>query len=81
MVIDPFKCEFYKVEYIYQEKTQYACYFQLKSAQQAMMTMISRGVTVNGLHTHKPKLEIIGTVRKLAQDTTQSTHLPSTITR
>jgi hypothetical protein len=63
---DPLRTEFYKVEYIYQEKTHYACYFQLKSAQEAMMKMISRGVTVNGLHTHKPKLEIIGTVRKAA---------------
>jgi hypothetical protein len=45
--------EFYKVEYVYQDKTYYACYFQLESAQEAMMKMISRGITVNGLHTHK----------------------------
>lgn len=50
---DPLKTEFYKVEYIYQNKTQFACYFQLESAQQAMMKMISKGVTVKGLHTHK----------------------------
>lgn len=56
---DPLKTEFYKVEYIYQNKTQFACYFQLESAQQAMMKMISKGVTVKGLHTHKPLPNII----------------------
>ena len=47
--------EFYKVEYLYQNKTQYACYFNLTSAQEAMMKMIQRNVIVNGLSTHVMK--------------------------
>ncbi len=56
---DPLKSEFYKVEYVYQGQIYYACYFNLSSAQEAMMKMISRGVTVNGLHTHKPSPQIM----------------------
>jgi len=50
---------YYTVEY---EHTYYghtqsvitrACYFQLESAQQAMMTMIHRGQVVTGLYEHK----------------------------
>lgn len=61
---DPLKTEFYKVEYVYQDQIYYACYFNLSSAQEAMMKMISRGMTVNGLHTHKPSCEIIA-IKKL----------------
>lgn len=72
-MIDPLKTEFYKVEYVYQDKIHFACYFNLESAQEAMMKMISKGVTVNGLHTHKPLPQIIGTVRKAS---TTNTTLP-----
>lgn len=51
--------EFYKVEYLYQNKIQYACYFNLTSAQEAMMKMIQRNVTVNGLSTHVMKKVLI----------------------
>jgi hypothetical protein len=76
MLIDPLRTEFYKVEYVYQDKTHYACYFNLESAQEAMMKMISRGVTVNGLHTHKPLPQIIGTVRKASQHHTKPPQHP-----
>jgi len=60
---DPLKTGFYKVEYQYMNKTMFAVYFTLQEAQEAMMKMIQRGVNVIGLHNHKPKLEIIRTVR------------------
>jgi hypothetical protein len=37
--------EFYTVEY------EFACYFQLESAQEAMMKMIKKGMVVKGLET------------------------------
>lgn len=45
--------EFYKVGYIYQEKQMWAVYFQLESAQEAMVKMISRGMEVTGLESQK----------------------------
>lgn len=45
--------EFYKVGYVYQGKHQWAVYFQLKSAQEAMMKMISSGMEVTGLESQK----------------------------
>ena len=45
--------EFYKVGYIYQEKQMWAVYFQMESAQEAMMKMISRGMKVTGMESQK----------------------------
>jgi hypothetical protein len=45
--------EFYKVGYHYQGKINYAVYFQLKNAQEAMLKMIQRGVNVTGLESQK----------------------------
>jgi len=45
--------EFYKVGYIYQEKQMWAVYFQLESAQEVMVKMISRGMEVTGLESQK----------------------------
>lgn len=56
---DPLKTGFYKVEYIYMDKTMYAVYFTLEEAQEAMMKMIKNGTNVIGLHNHKPKLNIM----------------------
>lgn len=61
--IDPLKTGFYQVEYIYQDRTLFACYFQLQSAQEAMMKMIARGVDVKGMSEYKPKLEIMSIKR------------------
>lgn len=43
--------EFYKVGYIYNENQKWACYFDLTSAQEAMMKMIHNGVNVTGMET------------------------------
>ena len=43
--------EFYTVEYEFMGEKRFACYFQLESAQEAMMKMISKGMTVKGLET------------------------------
>jgi len=43
--------EFYTVEYEFMDKTKFACYFQLESAQEAMMKMIKKGMVVKGLET------------------------------
>lgn len=45
--------EFYKVGYIYQEKQMWAVYFNIETAQEAMMKMISHGVHVTGLESQK----------------------------
>ena len=39
-----------------------AVYFELKSAQEAMMKMMKKGVKCNGLNEWKPKLEILSTI-------------------
>jgi hypothetical protein len=36
--------DFYKVGYIYEEKQKWAVYFNLESAQEAMIKMIGRGL-------------------------------------
>lgn len=41
--------EYYTVEYEYMGETKFACYFQLESAQEAMMKMIKLGMNVKGL--------------------------------
>jgi hypothetical protein len=45
--------DFYKVGYIYQEKQMWAVYFDLETAQEAMVKMISRGLEVTGLESQK----------------------------
>lgn len=45
--------DFYKVGYIYQEKQMWAVYFQLESAQEAMVKMIARGMEVTGMESQK----------------------------
>lgn len=41
--------DYYAVEYEYMGKQMFACYFQLESAQEAMMKMIKKGMNVKGL--------------------------------
>jgi hypothetical protein len=43
--------EFYKVGYILDDEQKWACYFDLTSAQEAMMKMIRNGVNVTGMDT------------------------------
>ena len=47
--------EFYTVEYEFMGEQKFACYFQLESAQEAMMKMIRKGMVVNGLETSSLK--------------------------
>jgi hypothetical protein len=50
-----FDNEFYTVEYEFMNETKFACYFQLESAQEAMMKMIKKGMGVNGLENRSLK--------------------------
>jgi len=43
--------EFYTVEYEFMSESKFACYFNLESAQEAMMKMIRKGMVVKGLET------------------------------
>ena len=43
--------EFYKVGYYLGEDHRYAVYFQMESAQEAMMKMIRNGVNVTGMES------------------------------
>jgi len=45
--------DFYKVGYIYEEKQMWAVYYDLETAQEAMVKMISRGLEVTGLESQK----------------------------
>ena len=45
--------DFYKVGYIYEEKQMWAVYFDLETAQEAMVKMIHRGLEVTGLESQK----------------------------
>ena len=45
--------DFYKVGYIHEGKQKWAVYFNLESAQEAMVKMISRGLEVTGLESQK----------------------------
>ena len=47
--------EFYTVEYEFMGEQKFACYFQLESAQEAMMKMIKRGMIIKGLETKSLK--------------------------
>ena len=50
---DPLKYGFYCVDYVYQGKDKVAVHFDMVSAQQAMMSMIKRGVEVKGMREIK----------------------------
>jgi len=43
--------EFYKVGYYLDDRHTWACYFNLESAQEAMMKMLKRGMNVTGMET------------------------------
>ena len=45
--------DFYKVGYIYEGKQKWAVYFNLESAQEAMVKMIHRGLEVTELKSQK----------------------------
>lgn len=61
---DPLKKGFYCVEYEYMERTLNAVYFELKSAQEAMVKMMKKGVICHRLYEWKPKPQIISIQRK-----------------
>ena len=48
---DPLKYGYYCVDYVLWGKNRVAVHFDLVSAQQAMMSMIKRGVEVKGLRS------------------------------
>jgi len=50
---DPLEYGFYGVDYVYQGKDKVAVHFDMVSAQQAMMSMIKRGVEVKGMREIK----------------------------
>ena len=56
---DPIKYGFYCVEYEYMGRKMNAVYFELNSAQEAMVKMMRKGVECGGLHEWKPKPEIM----------------------
>ena len=56
---DPLKTGFYCVDYTYQDSPRSAVYFQLESAQEALVKMMRAGVECQGLREWKPKPEII----------------------
>lgn len=43
--------EFYKVGYYLDKRQTWACYFNLESAQEAMMKMIKRGMNITEMTT------------------------------
>lgn len=47
--------EFYKVGYNYLGKHQWAVFFDIKTAQEAMLKMIQRGLDVTGLESQQLK--------------------------
>ena len=59
MRFDPLKTGFYCVDYIYMGENKSAVYFQLESAQEALVKMIKQGIDCKGLREWKPKPEII----------------------
>lgn len=54
---DPLKTGFYCVGYTHQSQPKSAVYFNLESAQEALVKMMSRGVECSGLHEWKPDKE------------------------
>ena len=63
-ILNPLKIGFYCVDYNYQGKKQSAVYFQLESAQEAMMKMIRNGADCIGMREWKPKPEILSIKHK-----------------
>lgn len=55
IIMSRFDTEFYTVEYESVNGSKFACYFQLESAQEAMMKMINKGLVVKGLETRNLK--------------------------
>jgi len=55
ILMDKLDDEFYTVEYEFMGEQRFACYFQLESAQEAMMKMIKKGMVVKGLETRTLK--------------------------
>jgi hypothetical protein len=64
MRIDPLKTGFYCVDYIHMGEQKSAVYFQLESAQEALVKMMRQGIECQGLREWKPKPEIISIKRK-----------------
>lgn len=59
MRLDPLKTGFYCVDYVYMGDKKSAVYFQLESAQEALVRMMKKGVECQGLREWKPKLDIM----------------------
>lgn len=53
IAMDKISNEFYTVEYELLGKPKFAVYFQLESAQEAMMKMIKMGTLVKGMQTKR----------------------------
>ena len=54
---DPLKIGFYYISYTYQNQPKSAVYFNLESAQEALVKMMIRGVECSGLYEWKPDKE------------------------
>jgi hypothetical protein len=59
MKLDPLKTGFYCVDYVYNDAKKSAVYFQLESAQEALVKMVRNGVECTGMREWKPKPEIM----------------------
>jgi hypothetical protein len=68
MRLDPLKTGFYYVEYEYMNKINRAVYFNLESAQEALIKMVKRNVKCNGLHEWKEKPQIVSIQKKINHD-------------
>lgn len=64
MRFDPLKTGFYCVDYVYMEEKKSAVYFQLESAQEALVKMMKKGIDCQGLREWKAKPEIIDIRKK-----------------
>jgi len=51
---DPLQTGFYCVDYILDGEEKTAVYFQLESAQQALITMMRKGIECNGMREWQP---------------------------
>lgn len=52
---DPLRTGFYYISYTYQFQLKSAVFFNLESAQEALVKMMGRGVECSGLHEWKPE--------------------------
>ncbi len=64
MKYDPLKEGFYCVDYICDGDVRSAVYFQLESAQEALLKMMKKGIECKGLREWKPKPEIMSIKKK-----------------